>query len=43
MNFDDNDLDPEFMEQEAENHLTEREVLLLGLESESDSKDSETD
>jgi hypothetical protein len=43
MNFDNDDLDLEFMEQEAEDHLTEREALLLGLESDSDSKDSGTD
>ena len=43
MNFDDAELDLEFLEQDAEDHLTEREALLLGLESDSDSTDSWTE
>ena len=40
MNFDADELDLEFMEQETEDHLSECEALLLGLESDSDDKDS---
>jgi hypothetical protein len=43
MNFDASELGLEFMEQEAEDHLTDREVLLLGLEAGSDSKQSGMD
>jgi hypothetical protein len=32
------ELDLEFMEQEAEDHLTEHEALLLGLQADSDSR-----
>jgi hypothetical protein len=38
MKFDAEELDVEFMEQEAEDHLTEREALLLGLQADSDSR-----
>ena len=38
MNFDANELDLEFMEQEAEDRLTDRDALVLGLEPASDSK-----
>jgi hypothetical protein len=38
MKFDADELDLEFMEQEAEDHLTEREALLLGLQADSDSR-----
>jgi len=40
MNFDVDELDLEYMEQETEDHLTEREALLLGLASDIDSDDS---
>jgi hypothetical protein len=43
MNFDANELDLEFMEQEAEDHLTERDAFLLGLEPASESKESGMD
>jgi hypothetical protein len=44
MNFDDNDeLDLEFMEQEAEEHLTQREALLLGLGTDSDTNEYRTE
>ncbi|MEA3155401.1 MAG: hypothetical protein QOK44_2990 [Betaproteobacteria bacterium] len=39
MKFDADELDLEFMEQEAEDHLTEREALLLGLQRGGDSED----
>lgn len=39
MKFDTDELDLEFMEQEAEDHLTEREALLLGLQQGGDSED----
>jgi hypothetical protein len=38
MKFDTDELDLEFMEQEAEDHLTEREALLLGLHADDDSR-----
>jgi hypothetical protein len=37
------ELDLEYMEQEAEDHLSEREARMLGLESDPASKYSETD
>ena len=40
MRLDPHELDLEYMEQEAEDHLTEDEALLLGLEADSDSEDS---
>jgi hypothetical protein len=38
MKIDANEMDLEFMEQEAEDHLTDREAFVLGLEPGSDSK-----
>ena len=38
MKFNSEELDLEFMEQEAEDHLTEREALLLGLQADSDGR-----
>jgi hypothetical protein len=43
MNFDDDELALEFIEQDAEDHLTVREALLLGLTSDTDTNDSPTD
>jgi hypothetical protein len=43
MNFNTDELDLEYMELEAEDHLSEREALLLGLQSDADSKYSEMD
>ncbi len=39
MKFKADELDTEFMEREAEDPLTEREVLLLGLKAGGDSED----
>jgi hypothetical protein len=38
MKFKAEELDLEFMEQQAEDHLTEREALLLGLQADADSR-----
>jgi hypothetical protein len=43
MNINTEELDLEFMEQEAEDHLSEREALLLGLQSDSDSRYADMD
>jgi hypothetical protein len=43
MKFNTEELDLEYMEQEAEDHLSEREALMLGLQSDPDSKYADMD
>ena len=43
MNFETEVLDLDYMEQDAEEHLTQQEALLLGLEFDTDAIDATTD